>query len=48
MWGRFQCKMGSPDMQEFAAGRTQNFYARRSSALWSLSVMLMHPQCISA
>jgi hypothetical protein len=27
MWGRSQCKMGSRDLQEFAAARTQNLYA---------------------
>jgi hypothetical protein len=36
--------MCSPDLQEFAASRTQNFYACRSSALCSLSVTLMHAQ----
>jgi hypothetical protein len=30
--------MGSPDLQEFAAARTQNLHARRSSALGSLSI----------
>jgi hypothetical protein len=40
--------MGSPDLQEFAAARTQNLYARRSSALSSLSVTLIHGQCVSA
>jgi hypothetical protein len=48
MWGRSRCKMGSPDLQEYAAVRMQNLYARRSSALCSLSVTLMHAQCVSA
>jgi hypothetical protein len=39
--------MGSPDLQEFAAARTQNLYARRTSALGSLPVTLMHVQCVS-
>jgi hypothetical protein len=30
--------MGSPDLQEFTAARPQNLYARRNSALCSLSV----------
>jgi hypothetical protein len=38
--------MGSPYMHEFAAARTQNLYARRSNALCSLSVTLMHAMCI--
>jgi hypothetical protein len=42
MWGRSQCKMISPDLQEFEATRTQNLYARPSSQLYSLSVTLMH------
>jgi hypothetical protein len=41
-------KMGSSDLQEFAAARMQNLYLRRSSALGSLSVMLMHAQFVSA
>jgi hypothetical protein len=48
MWGRSRCKVGSPDLQEFAAGRTQNLYARCSSALASVSVTLMHAQCVTA
>jgi hypothetical protein len=36
MWG---CKMGSLDLQEVAAARTQNLYARHSSAQCLLSVM---------
>jgi hypothetical protein len=48
MWGRSRCKMGgSPDLHEFAAARTQNLYVRRSSVLYSLSVRLMHAQCVS-
>jgi hypothetical protein len=34
--------MGSPDLHDFAAASTQNLYARRSSALASLFVTLMH------
>jgi hypothetical protein len=30
---RSQCKMGSPELLEFAAERMQNLYARPSSAL---------------
>jgi hypothetical protein len=48
MWGHSLCKMGSPDLQEFAAARKQNLYARRSSALSSLSVTLIQGQCVSA
>jgi hypothetical protein len=48
MWGRSRCKMGSADLQEFTAARTQNLYARRCSALASLSVTLMHAQYVSA
>jgi hypothetical protein len=40
--------MGSPDLLEFVAERTQNLYARRGSALGSLPVMLMHAQFVSA
>jgi hypothetical protein len=40
--------LGSPDLQEFAASCMQNLYARHSSALSSLSVMLIHGQCVSA
>jgi hypothetical protein len=47
MWERPRCKISSPDLQEFAAARTQNLYVRRSSALASLSVTLMHAQCVS-
>jgi hypothetical protein len=47
MWGRSRCKMGSPDLHEFAAARMQNLYSHRSSALCALSVMLMHEQCVS-
>jgi hypothetical protein len=42
MRGSSQCKMGSTDLQEFAASRTQNLYVRGSNALSSLSVMLIH------
>jgi hypothetical protein len=40
--------MGSPDLQESAAGHMQNLYARCStgSALCSLSVVLMYAQCV--
>jgi hypothetical protein len=48
MWERSRCKMGSPDLQEFAAARTQNLYARRSSVLNSLSFTLINGQCASA
>jgi hypothetical protein len=48
MWGCSRIKMGSPDLQEFAAVRTQNLYTRHSSALSSLSVTLIHGQCASA
>jgi hypothetical protein len=48
MQGRSRCKIGSPDLQEFAAARTQNLYARGSSALSSLSVTLIHRQYVSA
>jgi hypothetical protein len=47
MWGYSRCKMGSPDLQEFAAAHTQNLYTRRSSMLGSLFFMLMHTQCVS-
>jgi hypothetical protein len=46
-WGRSQCNLGSPDLQEFAAALTQNLYVRRSSALASLSVALILAQCVS-
>jgi hypothetical protein len=45
--GRSRCKMGSPDLREFASACTQNLYVRRSSALCSLSVTLMHAQGVS-
>jgi hypothetical protein len=48
MQGRSRCKLGSPDLQEFSAARTQNLYARRNSALASLSVTLMQAKCVSA
>jgi hypothetical protein len=47
MWGRSRCKMSSHDLQEFAAGRMQNLNASRINALCSLSVTLMHAQCVS-
>jgi hypothetical protein len=48
LWGRSRCKIGSPDLQELAAARTQNIYTRRSSALASLSVTIMHTQRVTA
>jgi hypothetical protein len=40
MWGHPRCKMGSPDLHEFAAARTQNLFARRSNVLCSLTVCI--------
>jgi hypothetical protein len=48
MLGRSRCKTGLPDLQEFAAARSQNLYAHRSSTLASLYVTLMHAECVSA
>jgi hypothetical protein len=48
MLGRYRSERGSPDLQEFAAARTQNLYARCSSPLCSVSVTLMHAQDVSA
>jgi hypothetical protein len=33
LWGDSQCRMGSPDLQQFAAARPQNLYTSPCSGL---------------